>query len=276
MDRLAVTVDLAPTILDLLGLEAPDSWQGHSLFSENHRNGTIFFSPWNGFLTGFVEGHTKLIYNASTEEFELYDLSNDPLERKNLAPEQPEAIPALREKLAQWLTWQAAVSTRYAKQETMQLAPEAPIVRRVSLYATGTYFKTYPRATVSIDGQTVGAIQVSDAPSNAEREISREEEKSALRQYFIDNTADRCARKLSITFENDEWAGEGLTGDTNLTIKWLELDGAYYTPKQFRLETANAGGFWQDSFTMWRSGTFTVDLAPPADCVSSSLAQQKN
>ena len=275
-DRLAVTTDVAPTILDLLGLPRPGIWQGQSLFSDQHRDGTIFFSPWNGFLTGFVEGHTKVIYNASTEQIELFDLSQDPQERQNLASERPEQVEVYRDKLAQWLTWQSAISSRYALALTDQAPTTGEEPRRISLYATGTYFQNYPRAKVYIDDQVVGVVQVSAAPSNAEQKISQKQQNDALRQYFIDNTGDRCGRKLSVLFENDEWAGENLTGDTNLTVKWIEVDGIYYMGEQFRLETDGAGSYWQDAFTMWRNGTFSVDLAPPSDCISTSLVHQND
>jgi len=43
---------------------------------------------------GYLEGSRKLIYNASSNTAELYDLHTDPGEKVNLAPGAPEAVAA--------------------------------------------------------------------------------------------------------------------------------------------------------------------------------------
>ena len=273
---LAVTTDVPATILDLLRLPRPAIWQGRSLFDPRRTDGTIFFSPWNGFQVGFVEGHRKVIHNASTERTEIYDLATDPGERMDLAPDDPEMVAAARAKLSAWLTWQAAVSSRYvnAGSEDKVVAEDRP--RSLSLFATGTFVGERPMALVSVDAEEVGLLEVTGAISNAARAVDSAEEQTALRQYFIDDTGPRCARRLRVEFVNDAWAGEGLSGDTNLTVKWVEFDGVYYMAKQFTAEDPQAGGYWNDAFTLWRNGSFWVELAPPSDCISDSLLTSEN
>ncbi len=271
VDGLAATTDVAATILDLLDIDRPELWQGRSLFDVERPNGTIFFSPWNGFLVGFVEGHTKVIYNASTKEIELFDLKADPNETRNLAPESPNLVLTYKEKLSQWLTWQAAHSSRFVNSDA-ELAPNAKAPpRSFSIHATGTYFRDFPTARISVDGVELGVVEVSGAISNAQEEVDTETEQSALRQYFLDNDADRCGAVLSIQFLNDSWAGEGLTGDTNLSVKWVEFDGIYYLAEQFSSSSGDAGGYWNGVYKLWRNGGFKVKLSPPSDCISDVL-----
>jgi arylsulfatase A-like enzyme len=77
-------IDVAPTIVQLLGYAPLKDWQGQSLFSSNRRTRTYFFSPWSDYLFGLREGNMKFIYNASKESYEMYDLSADPMEERNL------------------------------------------------------------------------------------------------------------------------------------------------------------------------------------------------
>lgn len=49
------------------------------------------------------EGDWKLIEHYDTSAAELYDLSNDPGENKNLAPEQPQRVTEMRRKLFAWI-----------------------------------------------------------------------------------------------------------------------------------------------------------------------------
>jgi arylsulfatase A-like enzyme len=78
-------IDIAPTIMDILGLPAPDRWQGRSLFAEKRSPRVYFFCPWSDFLFGYRDSELKVIFNASRDAFEIYDLSNDPNETRNIA-----------------------------------------------------------------------------------------------------------------------------------------------------------------------------------------------
>ncbi|MCA9964238.1 MAG: sulfatase-like hydrolase/transferase [Anaerolineales bacterium] len=98
-------VDLAPTIFDLLELPPHADWEGNSLFSTNRSGRTYFFAPWSDLLFGMREDNFKLIFNASSNKYELYDLSTDPYETQNLADEMPEVVEAGHKRLAAWVQY---------------------------------------------------------------------------------------------------------------------------------------------------------------------------
>jgi arylsulfatase A-like enzyme len=95
-------VDVAPTIMDILGYAPHDKWQGTSLFAEQRENRVYFFAPWNDYLFGYREGNEKFIYDASHNSTEIYNLKDDPEETRNLAPGSPEKIKIGHQRLAAW------------------------------------------------------------------------------------------------------------------------------------------------------------------------------
>ncbi len=88
------TIDIVPTVLDLLGIEPQGSFDGHTLKPFIERKGAkadhrfYSFVPENGF-SWQTDNKYKFILRASIQKEnygkkELFDLANDPLERKNL------------------------------------------------------------------------------------------------------------------------------------------------------------------------------------------------
>jgi arylsulfatase A-like enzyme len=98
-------IDLAPTIMDLLGDSIPAEWQGRTLFTPERAGRVYLFGPYSG-LFGYRDDHRKLIYDAIGDETELYDLATDPGETSNLARQQPAAAQEGRERLAAWEQYQ--------------------------------------------------------------------------------------------------------------------------------------------------------------------------
>lgn len=103
-------IDLAPTVLDLLGLEIPPAMQGQSMlpYIENPSATQPRVSlATSGKLWQFSIGYGdwKLVrHNAireeSKEKVELFDLVRDPKERHDVSSEQPIVTSALRQLLA--------------------------------------------------------------------------------------------------------------------------------------------------------------------------------
>ena len=106
------TIDLAPTVMDLLGLRLPAEWQGRSLFNP-HRTGRVYlFGPYSG-LFGYRDGSRKLIYDAIADQAALYDLASDPRETIDLAGSHPAAVREGRERLAAWVQFQNRFYRQY-------------------------------------------------------------------------------------------------------------------------------------------------------------------
>jgi len=100
------TIDLAPTITEVLGLETPTAWQGTSLLPLLEGQS---WNPQDAFVLAYPEfvnarcirtEEWKLIRWDHTEE--LYDLKMDPQERHNLIAERADVAAELRARLDVW------------------------------------------------------------------------------------------------------------------------------------------------------------------------------
>ncbi len=95
-------VDVAPTIMDLMGGFSPSPWEGTSLLSKGKDSRCFFFAPWSDFLFGYREGDYKYIFNASKNETEIYNIREDPFESNNLISEKQHEKMVHHQKLAAW------------------------------------------------------------------------------------------------------------------------------------------------------------------------------
>jgi len=102
-DGLAESVDIAPTILELAGVPAPEGMQGESLAprlageASGKQAAMVQFSPWTAYdggrfpdgpkrlhLNALVTEDHKLVHYAGQPFGELFDLGQDPGELRNL------------------------------------------------------------------------------------------------------------------------------------------------------------------------------------------------
>jgi arylsulfatase A-like enzyme len=117
-DQPASLVDLAPTILGLLGLPAPSSFQGRDLL----RGGVPavapdprpLFSETNGRIFGVLTDGWRLVFNPDDytpgapggaypiARVELYDQAADPREQRNVAADHPGRVEALTAQITAW------------------------------------------------------------------------------------------------------------------------------------------------------------------------------
>jgi arylsulfatase A-like enzyme len=99
----ATQVDIAPTIVDRLGLPIPASWEGDSLLAPARRRFTYhqtYFAP-NRFAVLYRDDNAlfKFIATPQYGTEELYDLRKDRGESHNLSTEQPALTAMLRDKV---------------------------------------------------------------------------------------------------------------------------------------------------------------------------------
>lgn len=113
--HLAGSIDLVPTILAACGVAAPAEMPGLNLLDSAQvaARDTLFGALFDHDVKDLerpaasvasrwaIEGRWKLVVPRAGEP-ELYDLSSDPHEKKNLAGEKPERAAGLRGKLDRW------------------------------------------------------------------------------------------------------------------------------------------------------------------------------
>ncbi len=105
-------LDVLPNVVDLLGYEIEgEAYEGSPLLRPLPEERTLMFGCWNesGCLVS-LKGTDKYIYHFGDNPNEIFDLSEDPDERRNLAKERPEEAEKRRREL---LEWRAEVSSRY-------------------------------------------------------------------------------------------------------------------------------------------------------------------
>jgi uncharacterized sulfatase len=125
-DDLAISVDLAPTLLHACGVEPPKQMSGINLLDENavKNRHTIFGECFTHTAVDLdhpaaslrwrwvIDGNFKLIspdaHNEPKDRTQLYDLLKDPHENHDLASVQPERVKALQAHLDAW--WNPAAN----------------------------------------------------------------------------------------------------------------------------------------------------------------------
>lgn len=125
-------LDVAPTICDLVGLDVPNAFQGHSLVEairegKGLERGMLAHGNfWGEPLASWESGGWKLIMTpvpGGEPRVELYDLLNDPEEQRDLAASNPDDVERLRseyEAVREHLAASAHGSTVELSEETQQ------------------------------------------------------------------------------------------------------------------------------------------------------------
>lgn len=103
-NNLWMTMDIYPTLLEIAGTSPRDSIEGRSFYSEfsapnkmANKNRTYYFIRREGGtryggqpIYAIRKGDWKLLQNSPYEEYELYNLANDPMEAQNLIEDESE------------------------------------------------------------------------------------------------------------------------------------------------------------------------------------------
>jgi arylsulfatase A-like enzyme len=109
-------IDIAPTLLSLLGMPEPPQWQGISLFDRRHSDRVYMFSGNGNYVMGLIDGKMKYIYDFNQGREELYDLAVDPYEHHNLSfdPIYGELMGRGKLRLQAWISFQNPYLARFA------------------------------------------------------------------------------------------------------------------------------------------------------------------
>jgi phosphoglycerol transferase MdoB-like AlkP superfamily enzyme len=101
--RLVSTLDVAPTILGLAGIEVPSSMQGRDLFSASAEAGEddVVISQYRDLLYSVRSSRWKLIERRGRQPL-LFNLRSDPTEQRNVARGHPRTVERLSARLGAW------------------------------------------------------------------------------------------------------------------------------------------------------------------------------
>ncbi|HHT9136334.1 MAG TPA: sulfatase family protein [Candidatus Wunengus sp. YC60] len=130
VDELVQQIDVMPTILDMLGLPVPEGLHGYSLLSfirgkpmnnlrpvfcetilggfqstkemEEIKLRCVRTKEWKLIYTN-TPGHDLNSEGVNYGKYELYNLSNDPKEERNITENHPDVVKDLKKNLFQWI-----------------------------------------------------------------------------------------------------------------------------------------------------------------------------
>jgi len=100
----ATSVDIAPTIVDRLGIPIPKTWEGNSLYKKKPREFTFHQMGEDYAIIHTKENFRfKYVYNNTTHKEELFELNSDLYEKNNIiGTRQVKYVNSLRNKLSQF------------------------------------------------------------------------------------------------------------------------------------------------------------------------------
>jgi len=137
IDRLGSHADLLPTLLDVLGLGGEIDVDGQSLLADGYRPPQIYY--YSRRQHAVRDGDLKLVESRKGRKPELYDLSTDPGEQRDIAAARPADVERLGRSIDRWRVevtraYRARVEqTGLDDQQTRKLARQ----RRAELFDGG-------------------------------------------------------------------------------------------------------------------------------------------
>ena len=227
-DGLARLIDLAPTILDLIGISAPSAFEGTTLLPAiNNRvddrpaayieamdaNLTRNWAP----LTGLVAGGYKLIDLPTPE---LYDLTADPHEQTNLFArdgERARTLEALlRDRLAQFAARGSHTERSELNADARQRLQALGYVATAAAPAPRTYTQADdPKQLIAASNDVNRAVAAFNAARAAGRVDDARTAMAALRRIIAAHPAFTAAYGMLASMQRD-------TGDLPGAIATLE------------------------------------------------------
>jgi arylsulfatase A-like enzyme len=94
-------VDIAPSVLDLLGVSEIAEYQGRSVLDPEPRM-ALFFADYSLTMLGLRDGPWKFIHEIDSGRTRLFHLPSDPAERTDVSSSNPDRAVQYRIALRGW------------------------------------------------------------------------------------------------------------------------------------------------------------------------------
>jgi len=102
-------LDVAPTLLDLVGLPVPVGYQGTSALRPGART-ALFLTDYSLGLLGLRDGCWKYIFEVDSARSKLFDVCRDAGETRDRSAEETDRVAAYRDHVQAWSTAQRAAA----------------------------------------------------------------------------------------------------------------------------------------------------------------------
>jgi phosphoglycerol transferase MdoB-like AlkP superfamily enzyme len=100
-------IDVAPTLLDLLGIDPPAGYQGESALHGRSRM-ALFYTDYSLSFVGLRDGRWKFIHELASGRSRLFDMERDGHERRDVSVHHPERVTSYGRTLRGWSAAQKA------------------------------------------------------------------------------------------------------------------------------------------------------------------------
>ena len=121
LSTIASVIDIAPTVLDLLGMPSESLHQGASLLPADSRM-ALFYTDYSIGWLGLADGCWKYLYEIDSRRSRLFDVCADPGETIDRAAEHNNRVAAYRERVIAWAGAQKDLVARRATSERQALS----------------------------------------------------------------------------------------------------------------------------------------------------------
>ena len=101
LTRVSSLIDVAPTLLDIVGVQSPSAEEGVSLLDGPERM-ALFFTDYAVGWLGLRDACFKYMFEVEARRSQLHDVCSDPAERTDLAGTAPDRVAAYRERVEGW------------------------------------------------------------------------------------------------------------------------------------------------------------------------------
>ncbi|MEP7171959.1 MAG: sulfatase-like hydrolase/transferase [Aestuariivirga sp.] len=136
---------------------------------------------------------------------------------------------------------------------------------QITIISSGTRFGEPPKADVIIDGKPIGGFILEKAPDNSVKKVDYSDVLANSQKF--DFSVSECPHTVEIRFLNDAWAGTGQTGDTNIYLTSVMLNGIILPFSNAKFSPPHAGGFENDKLLeFWSNGSVFLQADENSTC----------